>query len=132
MEEKQPSITVRPSKELYEKIRKYADKTGESMGGAMIKIAEEFFKGIPSPEPSPTLPSEIPEEIAELPGRVKKLDERVEECLGYMKGLSDRVNRLDRLVSQLLGAVGSPPMPQIPPPPFGVAVKKAPGRRKKK
>jgi hypothetical protein len=106
MEEIKP-ITVRPSKELHEKIRKYADEIGESLGGAMCRIAEEFFKGVPSPTPTPS-PGPEPGQ-GELERRVRRLEESDQATQGYIRGLSERVDRIHGKVNQALAMLGVPP-----------------------
>lgn len=114
MEEKQ-AITVRLSEEAYGKVRKYADEIGESMGGAMCRIVDEFFKAVPSPppetQPAPSPgPSPVPQpEIQDLQRRVRRLEEKEAAGEGYVKGLSERVDRLHWKVNEALAMLGVPP-----------------------
>ncbi|MDQ7827311.1 MAG: hypothetical protein RDV48_31245 [Candidatus Eremiobacteraeota bacterium] len=117
MVEEKLAITVRLSEEAYGKVRKYADEIGESMGGAVCRIVDEFFKGSAVPSPAPpggTMPS-VPEELYGLPWRVKKVEEGQVELQGYVKGLSEKMDTLQYSLSIVCAKLGMPPpIPQWP------------------
>ncbi|MDD5170296.1 MAG: hypothetical protein PHN75_15875 [Syntrophales bacterium] len=123
MEEKQ-AITVRLSEEAYGKVKKYADEVGESLGGAMCRIVEEFFKGEPHPSPgqppapAPGAPPENPADLQGLSARVRKLEEGAASTQGYLKGITGRMDTFSDRLSYVLAKLGEPPIIDMPESPW--------------
>jgi hypothetical protein len=105
VEEKQ-AITVRLSEEAYAKVKKYADEVGESLGGAVCRIVDEFFKREPHP-PAPADPQG-------LSARVRKLEEGAASTQGYLKGISGRMDVFSDRLSYVLAKLGEPPIIDMP------------------
>jgi hypothetical protein len=89
--EKSEVISFRVSPETFRKLKEYADTHGESVSVVTRKVVEEFAAGSPA-APSLGLAAQVPREILELPGAVKRLEDQVAELRGNILGLAEKLD----------------------------------------